>query len=675
MAKRSTDEEMLLEVRELFQADVDADRENRDAGVEDLKFIAGENQWDEQALQARSGRPCLIINRLPQFIAQVVGDIRINRPSIRVRPAEDADKDLADIREGLIRAIERQSDAQSVYANAATNQIGCGIGNFRVALDYADGDVFERDIFLRRIPDAFAVVWDSMSTDPTGRDARHCFVVEEMARDAFEKAYGAEMEGGLEVPIDQEWSTRDFVRVVEYWRIKETEVELALLEGGQVVEAAKLPPGVVPVQVRKRMRKSVCMTLMTGFGPLEKTVEWPISRLPIIRVPGWELTIGARRARWGMVRFAKDAQRLKNYWRSVAAEVLALAPRAQWLVNTSQQGMEPDSVDDFRNSAKSGDPVLEWEGSVPPERVDPPPVPGALLQEAQLCDQDMKDVTGIHDASLGARSNETSGRAIMARQREGDVANFIYQDNLKSAIAEAGKVINELIPVVYDTARTIRVVGEDEGTKVQRINDPSNPDSIDINKGKYDIAVDVGPSYSTRRVEAAESMMQFVQAFPAAAEVAGDLIARSQDWPMADDIADRLKKALPPGMVQEEPKSEEEAQALQAQAMQAQQQQQMQQQAAQLELAEKEAKVIKLHAEARAVGAPTQQGDTPLDEAIKVAQLHKAQADADKAFYEAERAAVALKADQMNLAKVPIETAQAAANLKNTINPPDEQAA
>lgn len=646
-----TNEALLKEVRELFQKDVDADRENRDAGLEDIKFACGETQWDESARQARKGRPCLTINRLPQFIAQVVGDIRINRPAIKVRPAEDADKKLADVREGLIRAIERQSSAQDVYANAGTAQVTCGIGNFRVALAYADGDVFERDIMIERIPDPFSVVWDCMAQEPTGRDAQHCFVVTDMDRKAFEATYKRAQSGGLEVATDATWVTRDIVKVVEYWRIKETEVELAQLADGRVVEASKAGPNQI-VATRKRMRKSVCMTLMTGFDVLEKTVEWPITRIPIFRVPGWEMMIGSRRVRWGLVRFAKDAQRLKNYWRSVAAEVLALAPRAQWLLNTGQGGTEPDSVEDFRNAAKSGDPVLEYQGQTVPQRVDPPPVPVALLQEAQLCDQDMKDVTGIQDASLGMRSNETSGKAILARQREGDVANFIYSDNLKSAITECGRVVNDLIPYVYDTKRTIRVVGEDGTTTLHPANDPLNEEAIDLTQGKYDIAVDVGPAYSTKRVEAAESMMQFVQAFPQVGQVAGDLIAKAQDWPMAEEIGERIKATLPPELVKDkdaEP-SPEQQQAMQAQQQQAQQMQEMQQGAMQLDMMEKQASVRKAEADAAIseanaakaqLEAVASHGVVDLQQAeirLKNAQADQAEAMAVKAMAEAQAA-------------------------------------
>ncbi len=589
--------EFIQEAVKRFQDGVDFDRENRDAGVQDLKFLAGE-QWDAEALTARSGRPCLTINTLPPFVAQVVGDIRINKPAIKVRPAEDADKDLAEVREGLIRAIERDNDAPGVYSNAGQNQVACGIGNFRIGLKYGSDTTFDRDIKLDAIPNAFAVVWDHMSTERTGKDARYCFVDDQIPRDMAEKLFKDRIAEGLEVPMADAdgWFSADTVRLTEYWLLKDTEVEIALLEGGEVVDLDKVPPGVTPVKTRKAQRRSACMYLITGNAILSGPHELPIDRVPIIRATGWEVTIGAKRIRWGLVRFAKDPVRLKNYWESVKAEKLALSPRQQWLMHESQ----PGDQDAFRDAATNGDTVLTWAGQIEPKHLPPTPIENALVQASMQNAQDVKDVTGLHDASLGAQSNETSGKAILARERQGDVATYIYHDNLQAAIAEGGRVVNQLIDVTYDTARTIRVIGEDETVKIQKINDPNDPQSIDLGRGKYDIVVEAGPSYSTKRVEAAESMAQFFQVVPAAAQAAGDLFARAQDWPMADEIGERLKKTLPPGLAEDEDEemTPEQMQAKQAQMQQAQQQQQMAEQAMQLQMAEQAAKVKKAQADA-----------------------------------------------------------------------------
>ncbi len=668
----------LTEARERFQEGQDADRENRDEAKGDLKFAAGE-QWDDADKEARDGLPCLTLNVLPQYVAQVVGDIRINRPSIKVRPAEDADKDKARIREGLIRAIQYDSGADGVYANAGQSQVSCGIGNFRAVLEHATAEAFDMQIRIKRIDNPFAVVWDPFITEPTGRDARYCFVSDDMPRKLFEATYpdqkadetalGTELTGDLST---NGWLSSDTVRVTEYWLVKERKGEIAQLQDGKVKEITKDNEAELAPQIatnsrgeplrRKTTFKTVCMYLISGHAILEGPVEYKISRIPVFRVPGWEINLGGKIVRFGLVRFAKDPQRLKNYWRSVAAEKLALAPRQQWLIHENAEGDE----DQFRNAAVSGDTVLKWRGAIPPQRMEPPQIEAALLQASEMNAQDIKDVTGLHDASLGARSNETSGKAILARQREGDVANFIYHDNLQAAICECGRVVNEWIPQVFDTARTIRVLGEDEQQTLQKINDPMDPEAIDLAVGKYDIVIETGPSYSTKRVEAAESMQQFIQAVPQAAAVAGDLFAKAQDWPLSEEIGERLKRAIPP-QITADPKDPPPPPdpAMQAQMQEQQQAQQMAMAGAQLELRTKEAQArqaeanamkaeadaMRAQAEAQiAISAPPPQPETQIDPRIANAQAETAQAKAVREHIAVESDALDLLAKPRKLA-------------------------
>lgn len=606
----ASDEAFLEEARQRFQEAADADRDNRDAGLDDLRFLTGEGQWDSgvEAARLKKGRPCLRINTLPQFVGQVIGDMRTSRPSIKVRPAEDGDRRVAEVRQGLIRFIENQSDAQQVYALAGEDQVSCGLGHFRVGLEYATGDTFDQDIRLRHIPNPFGVVWDPLSVEATGADARFCFVVDEMDRAAFEAAWPDARTSELTVQIgDQGWVSRDTVRVTEYWLMKETERTIALVQATGEAEPAivditgredEMAPLVVNGKTRQVTQKSACMWLITGHDILEGPFEYPISRLPIFRVTGREVRVGEKRYRFGLIRFAKDSVRMKNLWRSSAAEWLAMAPKQQWLLHAADEA----EAGRYRNAHKSGDTVLVYSGQVPPQRMDPPAAPSALLQEAQFNDQDIKDVTGLHDASLGMRSNETSGKAILARERQGDVATFMYHDNLNASIKACGRVINELMPVVFDTARTVTILGEDETARAVRINDPTAAEPLDLGSGTYDIVVETGPSYSTKRVEAAESLMQLVQAVPAVGAAGADIIVRTLDIPHGEELADRLKRGLPPGLAGPANGPAPDPRRQQAQAMQmqaAEQARRMALEKARLELAEQEAKTRQAAAAAR----------------------------------------------------------------------------
>jgi regulator of replication initiation timing len=295
------------------------------------------------------------------------------------------------------------------------------------------------------------------------------------------------------------------------------------------------------------------MHLVTGFKVLAGPYEYRLTRLPIIRMSGRVVNIDGERIRYGVVRFMKDPARLKNFWRSIAAESLGYAPKAKWMVTESAvEGKE----DTLRKAHTSRDPMMifndEAEFGKNVVRVDPPGVEAALLNESNVNAQDMRDVTGIHEASLGMKSNETSGKAIMARQREGDVANLTFHDNGNAAVLEAGDVLNQFMPQIYDGTRVMRTIGEDESIKFVRLNDPYNPDSIDLSVGMYDVALSTGTSYTTRRVEAAAAMMEAIQVWPNLMGIAGDLVAKAQDWPGADKLAERLKKTIPPQYLEED---------------------------------------------------------------------------------------------------------------------------
>lgn len=555
-------EDFLADMRANYQADIDWDRTNREQALEDKKFAAGE-QWDPIVLEQRKGLPCLVINNIPQFTAQLVGDWRESRKAIKVVPSNDEDTDVASVRSDLIRAIELQSRADRVYDTAFESLVQCGDGALRVSVEYARDDVFDQDLFIRPIEDALSVVWDRYSIDPTGRDAKHVFVNDRLPKGEFKRKWGDVAPSALEDNnlqsdlIISGWVDEDSYQVTEYWRLVERKRLMALFPNGKVfilddqnIEDIVAENG-QPVKTRLSWCTYAQMHLVTGFAILAGPYEYKLNRVPIIRMSGRVTNIGGRRIRYGMVRFMKDAARLKNFWRSVAAEQLGYAPKAKWIAPESAvEGRE----DAFRKAHLSRDPLLVYNdgAEAPPTLIPPPPVEASLLNEAAINAQDMKDVTGIHDASLGIRSNETSGRAIMARQREGDIANLTFHDNANAAVMECGDVINQLLPQIMDGTRVVRTIGEDEAIKFVKLNDPMDPNAIDLSVGMFDVALSTGVSYTTRRVEAAQAMMDAIQVWPQLMSVAGDLVAKAQDWPGADKLAERLKKTIPPHFLEGE---------------------------------------------------------------------------------------------------------------------------
>lgn len=575
-------EAYLADVRETYQADVDADDDNRKAALEDKRFTAGE-QWDPIVLEQRKGLPCLTLNTIPQFTAQLVGDWRTNRNAVKVIPTENGDIEIASIRSDLIRAIETEARAPRVYDNAFESMIQCGDGAFRVDVKYADDDVFDQKLTLNPIDDVLSTVWDRLSIDSTGRDARHCFVDDLIPEKEFKERW-PEADPSL---LNEQtrttmrvsgWYEPGAVRVTEHWRMIERKIKLVMFTDGSVYKfdentsfddlADYIEEHGEPIKTRLSPCKYAQMHLVTGFKILAGPYEWKLNRLPIIRMSGRVVSVGDRRVRFGLVRYMKDAVRLRNFWRSVAAEQLGYAPKAQWIATESAVEGREELI---RKAHMTRDPLLivndEAQIDVTIKRIDPPAPQMALLNESQVNSQDMKDITGIHDASLGIKSNETSGRAIMARQREGDIASLTYYDNGNAAILEAGDVLNQLIGQIYDGTRIIRTIGEDEAVKLRKINDPADPDSPNLAFGKYDVTITTGAQFTTRRVEAAEAMMEAIQVYPELMSIAGDLVVKAQDWPGAQELSDRLRKTIPPQLLSEEEREEGGDQAVDQQAL------------------------------------------------------------------------------------------------------------
>ena len=564
-----TETDFLAEMREKFNEDWEYDRENREAAVEDAKFVAGD-QWDSRmkAQRIRKRKPVMTVNRLPAYIGQVIGNRRLNQTSIKFAVDQGGSKEVAEVREGLTRSIEKNSNADRAYDAALQNAAIGGLGVFGVKLDYADDDVFEQDIVIKSIPNPLSVVFDRHHDDPTGADCQHGFQLRTMGRKKFNRMYPNAIPGEMTLDtaymtdlVSNGWVTIDDVRVVDYWRMCKEKRMLALMEDGDVLDITDLPVEdyIENVQmdddgtpyIREKYRTYAEMYVCTAVNVLQGPYKLPIKRIPLFRVPGYEIDVSERKDRFGIVRFAKDPQRMHNYWRSVIVEKLMQTPKAPWVASdVSIQGYEKQ----WRDADNSNDNVLVYNGEsgTAPQRQQPAQLEGALIQEANMASQDIRDVTNMHEASMGQQSNEVSGKAIRARQQAGELGTVVYTDNLNMAIEECGKVINDLIPTVYDTPRKIKTLGEDMREKIVAINDPEDPEAIDITVGKYSTTVITGPSYATKRMEAADSMLNMTNAMPQTMGVAADLIVENQDWPGANDIAKRLRRGIDPKIIGQE---------------------------------------------------------------------------------------------------------------------------
>jgi hypothetical protein len=562
------------EALELFRESEAGSSEIRERALEDIKFGRMGVQWPETMARTRrdEGRPCLTINRMPSFIRRVVNDARQNKPSISVHPVDDGgDYDTAQVIGGLIRSIERGSNAALAYDTAIDHACSGGFGFFRITTDYCHPMSFDQEARIERVANPFSVHWDINSTAFDASDWRYAFVSEMLTEDAFKsrhkKAKPVSWQEGLGEDWEG-WASDDAVRVAEWWERKEYSRKIVLLSDGRVlpeedlknpIEIApgvRLPlkdalafQGVTIARERESQAFKVMRRMISGVEVLSEE-EWPGTMIPICPVWGEEVMYRGKREFRSLIRDARDPQAMMNFWRSASTELVALAPRAPWLVPMG--GIPPEEMTKWDTANTRSHAYLYYDGSAGPmpQRQAFAGVPAGALQEALNAQDDMKSVMGIFDAALGARGNETSGRAILARQRESDTSTFHFIDNMARAIQYAGRVLIDIIPALYNERQTVRILGEDEAPRVARLvasngEPPSegDPDGkiYDLSVGTYDVTVRVGANYQTQREEAAAALTELSRAYPPAAAIIGDLIVKNMDWPGADEAAERIQ--------------------------------------------------------------------------------------------------------------------------------------
>jgi hypothetical protein len=591
--KPNDKKDMLATMRSRFTMAVSAYSESREDELDDLRFEAGspDNQWQWPADvlatrgsvqgQTINARPCLTINKLPQHVHQVTNEQRQNRPSVKVIPVDDnADVEVAEIFEGVIRHIEYISDADVAYDTACENQVTYGEGYIRVLTKYCDDNSFDQDLYIGRIRNSFSVYMDPTIQDPCGSDAEWCFVTEDMTKAEYERQFpdaapiSSMMQQGVGDSSLSQWLTENTVRVAEYFYYEHTPTKLNLYQGNMsAVEGSREDKelkalGLKPLKSRMADVKKVKWLKTNGFEVLEEQ-DWAGKFIPVIRVVGNEYEVDGRLYVSGLIRNAKDAQRMYNYWVSQEAEMLALAPKAPFIGYGGQfEGYETQ----WKTANTTNWPYLEVNPDVTdgagavlplPQRAQPPMASSGLLQAKAGASDDIKSSTGQYDSSLGATSNERSGRAILAREKQGDTGTYHYVDNLARAIRHCGRQLVDMIPKIYDTERIARIIGVDGEVKRAKIN-PSQAEPVKkivdesgivIEKiynpsvGKYDVCVSTGPSYMTKRQESLDAMSQLLQGNPQLWQVAGDLFVKNMDWPGAQEMAKRFAKTIDPKLL------------------------------------------------------------------------------------------------------------------------------
>lgn len=558
---------ILDEAQKAYDADQNAVSESYEKSRQDLLFLSDEKfaQWEQADYNSRieTGRPALTIDQLGQFVHQVVNDIRMNTPAINVIPDDsDATVEVAEVYQGLIRNIEYRSSADEVYDTAANFSVKCGQGYIRVDHDYSDDDSFDQDLKICRVINPLAVFMDRSSVEVDGRDMMRCTILQKMSKAEYQARWPDKLVSSFDSKAKSYDNALDDeeVTVAEYFKIIEKDRKITPdAEGKSVDYSDDTAPDAKSRTVKKRI---VMRYMLSGQDVLEETV-FPGKYIPVVPVFGEESWMDGKRHVFSLIRKSKEAQRMYNYWKSLETELIQKMPQAPVMV---PEGQIDDYMADWKDPSKAmalryktkdvdGQPFGQA-----PQRLEPPTIPTGIVNASRETVDDIKATLGMYNASIGQKSNETSGIAINARKTEGDVATYHFSDNLVRAITQVGRILVNAIPEIYDTARVVRTLGLEDEPKMVGINgavapDGSQPETFNLAAGRFQVKVTTGASFTTKRQEAAQYFSDIVSKMPELMGVMGDLLFKNMDFPGAQAMAERMKKVIEaknPGLIEDE---------------------------------------------------------------------------------------------------------------------------
>jgi len=560
-------DDRIEQAKKFLQLANEADSTNRSEALEDLRFGAGD-QWPVEIQNSRTleARPCLTINKIDPSVRQITNQIRQQRPRMKCHGMNSqSDKKLADIITGIFRHIEVQSDADQAYDNANDFQVRMGWGYWRVTTDYIADDSFDQEIYIKQITNPFTVYFDPNSVMPDGSDAEECMITEIIPKSAFRQMYPDAQESNFTLrgtgDSDANWVMKEDIRIAEYFYTVRTKTTLYMLSDGSKVfkDDYEEMPGIEILDKRETVKKEIHWVKMTAMEILEDGI-WPGKYIPVVPVYGQQLIVDSKRKRFGLIRQAKDPQRMYNYWSTSMTESIALAPKAKWLL---AEGQDEGHEQEWAQANTKAFPVLRYkmkdiEGTPAPvpTRIQPEPPPAGVMGAMAVIDQDLKSVLGVFDPNQIPTGN-ISGKALNGQQQQIDLTNYHYYDNFTRSLRWTGKIILDLIPQVYDTERVLRIIGDDGKPDLitlneRKVNEMGVVEVLnDVTVGEYDVVMDTGPGYNSKRQEAVDSMMSLLGADPTLMQTAGDLIFRNMDFPGSDVIADRMAASNPLAQINE----------------------------------------------------------------------------------------------------------------------------
>jgi DNA-binding ferritin-like protein len=662
--KRRDDEEILKEAKERYEDASDRDRKNIEDAKSDTKFvyIAGE-QWDPEVKRRWGDDPVLEFPQLKQFVNQVVNDQRQNRPGIRIHPAGPNSSDkTAEILQGHARNIEYDCNAEAIYDNGFQSAVVGGRGFWRWTSEYENEMTFDQKLKLCPINDASTVRIDLDYQEPDASDMNFIFVEERLTKEQFEKRWpDADAVSWQPNEDNADWyNGKDEIVIADYYRRTCTKRVLVMMSDGnkgwkdQMPKGIMLPPDVTIIAERESDVYAVEWFKIAGGEQILEEYDWPGKTIPVVMCVGDTIIIDGKRVFQGLIRQAKDAQRMYNYEKSMKALHLSLGALAPWIAAEGQiEGYE----EIWRSANKTRHSVLPYkqtdyngQPAPPPQRAQPMPIQSGWAEAAQSDKEDIKSIIGMYQNSLGMHSQEVSGRAILAREKQGDNSTFHFADNMSRAIALTGRIYLEVVGTFYDEERIITTISDDDTRMQVTVNqqhqqyDPvagmwSAIKGNDLSQGDYAVTVESGPSYATAREQTRDYMMQLVQSDPQILAIGGDIIVKAMDFPDADKLAERMQAMMPPPIQQllqaDKAKMGQGGPPDPAQLMQ-----QVQEMSQQLQQAQQMMQQAQQHMQELESGQQAKMAQVQSDEKVAVARLQSEEQLAQMRIASEERIAV-----------------------------------
>lgn len=537
---------------------------------EDVEFKYGD-QWGADGIYRRAKKlPTLQIDQIDQYINRIVNEFRRNPREPKVYPTDIyGSVPTAAKLQGYIRHVQNRSRAKMVYAHALKQAVTSGMGWFRIYDEWIDGESFERDICIKRVLNRFSVV-PGYAEMPDYSDMKRCFVTETMSREEAEKAYPGKFITDYPLGDDtsmKRWFFDQQVMLAEYWKVKETEDVLRLLNNGYKIFASVATEkelrkkGLRIMKSRETMRREVQWYKLSGTDVLEAR-RWRGKYIPLIPMIGSENVLSdGEIIRHGIVRPAMDPQRMYNFWASVETQLLAKQAKRKVIAGEGQlEGHEHKWQDDNEDVLTYNPKTLGGQLLPAPRFEEFAGIPSGVVNAKLACRDDIKASLGIYGDLVGNSSNASSGVAIARKTQEGENTIFHYLDNADVAIEHGCRVTLDLARSILDGPTMRRIVGEDGQENLTLFNEPfDGPDGkrvlFDTSIGEYAVVIDSGPSYLSKRQETVQLMLELAKYVPEVLKIGGDILVTNTDGNKMDVLGRRFRKfiaASNPGLLDEE---------------------------------------------------------------------------------------------------------------------------